>query len=377
MEARDPAVAAAAAAHPVARLQTELSPQVALLEYWTGTPASFLWVVTRGRVRGFRLPAAAVLNGLVSEWNEQMRRPFTAPAGSAAEYAAELASGRRQALRTVRRLRELLLPPGALPHGAATVLVVGDGAILSIPFDLLEPEDAFVREPSIAVLNNLLGRRALPPGGKIAIFADPANPEPRVWAAMGGAALPRLDHAAEEARALASLAGSGRVTLASGAAASGARVRATDWNGYAIVHFATHALLDPAFPELSSLLLAPPQPQLWYADIAGMRMPVGLVTLGACQTASGDLLPGEGLEGLAYAFFEAGARRVLGSLWDVDDAATAAFMTKFYTAVFAGAPPPQALRQAQRELAQKPRWRNPYYWSGFTLAGDWRPLPGR
>ncbi len=35
--------------------------------------------------------------------------------------------------------------------------------------------------------------------------------------------------------------------------------------------------------------------------------------------------------------------------------------------------PAAALRAAQRELSRDPRWREPYYWAGFILQGDWRP----
>jgi len=105
-------------------------------------------------------------------------------------------------------------------------------------------------------------------------------------------------------------------------------------------------------------------------------MPVDLVVLSACQTASGDRLPGEGLVGLSYSFLIAGGRRVVGSLWDVDDAATAELMRRFYQALYTGSrSPAEALRSAQRGIAQVPRWSNPYYWAGFTIEGDPHPLP--
>ena len=70
----------------------------------------------------------------------------------------------------------------------------------------------------------------------------------------------------------------------------------------------------------------------------------------------------------------AGARRVIASLWQVSDVATAELMKKFYAGlVQRRLPPAAALRQAQREMARDPRWAAPYFWAGFVLQGDWQP----
>ena len=82
---------------------------------------------------------------------------------------------------------------------------------------------------------------------------------------------------------------------------------------------------------------------------------------------------GEGLIGLTRGFLYAGARRVLASLWPVEDQATAALMRRFYRAMWnEGLTPAAALRRAQLEVRGERRWRDPYYWAGFVLEGDWR-----
>ena len=66
-------------------------------------------------------------------------------------------------------------------------------------------------------------------------------------------------------------------------------------------------------------------------------------------------------------------RRVVASLWAVDDSATAELMTRFYRGLLRDhLTPAAALRVAQRELAGQPRWAAPYFWAGFVLQGDWR-----
>jgi CHAT domain-containing protein len=57
----------------------------------------------------------------------------------------------------------------------------------------------------------------------------------------------------------------------------------------------------------------------------------------------------------------------------VEDQATAALMRRFYRAMWSeGLAPAAALRRAQLEIRGERRWRDPYYWAGFVLEGDWR-----
>ena len=68
--------------------------------------------------------------------------------------------------------------------------------------------------------------------------------------------------------------------------------------------------------------------------------------------------------------------RVVASLWQVDDRATAELMTVFYRGLLSqGLAPDEALRQAQLALRSQPRTRDPYYWAPFVLQGDWRRSP--
>jgi hypothetical protein len=108
-------------------------------------------------------------------------------------------------------------------------------------------------------------------------------------------------------------------------------------------------------------------------DIYNLRLDADLVVLSACQTALGKEIKGEGLVGLTRAFMYAGAPRVVASLWEVSDAATAELMKRFYQGVLDRAlQPAAALRAAQLEISKDPRWSAPYYWAGFVLQGDWK-----
>jgi CHAT domain-containing protein len=139
-------------------------------------------------------------------------------------------------------------------------------------------------------------------------------------------------------------------------------------------------VLDNERPALSGLVLslvdehgAPRNGYLRLHDIYNLRLDADLVVLSACQTALGKEVKGEGLVGLTRAFMYAGAPRVVASLWEVSDLATAELMKKFYRGVLhQGLKPAAALRAAQLEMSVDRRWASPYYWAGFTMQGDWK-----
>ncbi|HLW66902.1 MAG TPA: CHAT domain-containing protein, partial [Gemmataceae bacterium] len=80
-----------------------------------------------------------------------------------------------------------------------------------------------------------------------------------------------------------------------------------------------------------------------------------LVTLSACETGLGEYTGGEGVQGLQRAFHVAGCPNVIGSLWNVNDAATAALMAKFYHELWTNQKPPiEALREAQLTIYHHP-----------------------
>jgi len=93
------------------------------------------------------------------------------------------------------------------------------------------------------------------------------------------------------------------------------------------------------------------------------------VVLSACSSGVGRVFGPEGGIGFVHAFLVAGARRVLASLWDVDDRATSELMRHFYAAWTPGTAPAAALRRAQETLRADPRWRHPAHWAGWQLWG--------
>jgi tetratricopeptide (TPR) repeat protein len=118
---------------------------------------------------------------------------------------------------------------------------------------------------------------------------------------------------------------------------------------------------------------------LYAKEVAQLQLDgTDLVVLSACETAAGEHQSGVGLYGLQRALQVAGARSTLLSLWKVDDAATAAFMERYYDKLLnQRMGKREALLAVQREFRNgelNPSWKDWAYWAAWQLVGDPGPL---
>lgn len=371
-----PGYAALTRPRPLAatEVQALLDPETVLLSYSLGRERSYLWIVTRESFESAELPGSAALEALA----RRLHQGWSAfdPAGRPAEEEAAAELGR------------LLLGPAAHRLGARRLAVIPDGALCYVPFGALpHPANGLpllarqevVHLPSasaLAVQRQRLAAR--PPAPRpIAVLADPLFARASEWESPAFEPLPA---SREEAEAIAALLPPGQALVALGAEAERSRVLGDRLSEFRVVHFATHGVLDTERPALSGLILstvdergAPREGLLHLRDVYGLHLGADLVVLSGCRTALGREIRGEGLLGLARGFQYAGARRVLASLWRVEDRATAVLMAAFYRALWEdGLPAAAALREAQLHVRRQRRWRDPYFWAGFVLEGDWR-----
>jgi CHAT domain-containing protein/tetratricopeptide (TPR) repeat protein len=365
-----------------------------LLSYWLADEGSFLWAVDRQSETVYRLPPKA----RIEELARSIRLTMSEEKGSEQESFELL----------VELSRQVLLPVADL-LGDRRLLIVADGELQSVPWGALpDPgslrstkDDAAIRLvkrhtisvlPSASVLAALRQKlRHRPPAPKeVAVIANPkyrvkesadsrGEAELRVAPLKNEAKYFReLQHTQEEADAILKLFPADSEFHAFREEASRELVMGDTLSSYQIIHFAVHGISDPV-PELSGLVLAQVDELgrerngfVHAFEIARLNLPAELVVLSACQTGVGRNVPGEGVLNLTRAFFSAGARRVIVSLWDVDDEATAQLMRYFYEAYQQkGLSPSEALRDAQNRMSASEQWSHPYYWAAFVLQGEW------
>jgi CHAT domain-containing protein len=134
-----------------------------------------------------------------------------------------------------------------------------------------------------------------------------------------------------------------------------------------LVHIATHGYFRQDSPMFSSIRLGNSYLSLY--DLYQLRLPADLITLSGCATGLNVVVAGDELIGLARGLFQAGARSLLLSLWDVHDQSTAEFMKRFYSRFQDGAGKAAAVRQAMLEIREI--YPHPYQWAPFVLMGKY------
>lgn len=139
-----------------------------------------------------------------------------------------------------------------------------------------------------------------------------------------------------------------------------------------------NALSGLAFSGASVADSAAPVGVLSAGELATLDLSqVAWIALSACDSGLGPIGRNEGVFGMRRALRLAGARTVVMSLWQVDDAATADLMGSLYRARFvAHADVPDAMATAMRSVIDARRAQglsdHPYYWAAFIGEGGWR-----
>lgn len=411
-------------------VRSVLDADTVLLEFWLGDPRSYAWLVSKTGLKTVQLPNRFDIEKLARQANEAMtvrgrRHTFQ----TEEQFRNAVLEGDRVFEKSAAELSRLLLAPIAGEIAGKRILVVADGGLLFVPFSALPDPSApgsplissheVISLPSAGVLKALREEKKArkPAEYTLAVIADPvfdrldrrvkSGPRPSgaevsgtreiglqlsqsqlaqaakstgIAEAGDDLVIRRIPFTRKEAQSIRRFVDKPSATVALDFNASRDFALGPDLSHYRIVHFATHGIVDTTRPELSGLILSlvnekgePKDGFLRMTDVYNLRLPAELVVLSACQTGIGKTMHGEGLIGLTRGFFYAGARRLVVSLWSVNDEATADLMTDFYRAMLReNADPSAALRRAQREMIKSKRFSAPYYWAAFSLQGDWQ-----
>ena len=416
LKARSPRYAALTQPTPLGltEIQTAVTDDATLLlEYSLGEERSYLWAVTASSFSSYELPPRAVIEAAARRCHELLTaRNQYVKFETADEKRVRVQKADDEYPNAATALSKILLGPVAARLGRKRLLVVPDGALEYLPFAALAipgKAPAFVplmvehevtsipSASTLAVLRREMQGRA-PAEKVVAVFADPVfdktderltgnisrnagghHVQETMKSSDGIQALPRLPYTRQEAEAILALAPSTRHKAALGFEANRAAAMSDELSQYRIIHFATHSFLDSMHPALSGIALSmidrqgrPQNGFLRSHEIFNLRLGAELVVLSGCRTGLGKEVKGEGLYGMTRGFMYAGSKRVLVSLWDVQDQATARLMSDFYKGLLGPKRPhtAAALRAAQIAIWREGRWQAPYYWAGFVLQGE-------
>lgn len=336
----------------ISELQSDLGTETALVEYTTLDGELLAFIVTDAGVE--------VVRGLCREEEVaaalgQLRFQLDSLRYGAARMRKHLPHLTARAVLHLQELYELLLAPVEELIGERRLMIVPHRALHYVPFQALHDGASYLIErrevcyaPSAVVLRHCLARPHRPLHRALLLgVEDEQTPLVRAEIESLTPLFPEADVLLDE-----------RATLAF------VREYAPRAD---VLHLACHGQFRPDNPLFSSLRLT--NGWLTVRDAYSLELNCELVTLSACETGVSAVAPGDELIGMARGFFSAGAPTLLLSLWTVDDAATAALMTDFYSRLRDGEAPAAALRASQRALLQQQP--HPFFWSPFVLVGRW------
>ena len=419
--------------------QNVLDDQTVLVEYALQVDDSYLFAASKSSVNLFKLPPRANIDKLAMDLRAQLipsqlqRRIVgidVAEANRGLGVAAAAPADVAPFVTASSALYKSVLEPAEVIIGEKRLMVVADGALNYIPFEvLLKSTDGsdfsslgylvktneVVYAPSASVVGAIKQQRTKATGRSMLIVADPVfnyndtRAQKRTGAPAGdaetrglgiksavtdvggsapaanpqieGLPLARLNGTRTEADQISKLAkaSGGQADVWLDLDANEDNLAARDISKYRVIHIATHGLLNAERPQFTGVVLSLVGNKAHDGfvrtdEVFNLRLGSPLVMLSACETGLGKERRGEGVMGLTRAFMYAGAPTVGVSLWSVADKSTADLMTDFYKRLLStgeNTTSSSALRGAQLAMISGKKYSAPFYWAPFVLVGDW------
>jgi len=376
----------AEAVMPLERLRTlrsQLGPDTVVLNYTLMDETIVLLAFDKERYKILVIP----YNG----------KEFLQQLSAVAEMLADARSSRETIQNKLLAISRILLESVTPLFDKKTqVLVLPDGALNLIPFDLLSLDQStyrpLIRDRVVWAASSLKlfrpGQEGAPPGKSAGLFAlgDPVYAkapqipnisEAELQAVTRGHAylsyFSPLPETRTEVEAISKLFSNGPLKVVLGEQAKESTVKSADLRPFRYVHLATHGILGGEVPGIGepALVLGEEPGEdgfLRASEVEMIKLNADLTVLSACKTGTGELVSGEGVMGMSRAFLAAGSRAVLVSLWSVASKETEQLMVAFYRHLRSGMDTAEALRKAKLDLlAESP---HPFYWASFILIGQ-------
>jgi CHAT domain-containing protein len=321
-------------------MQTALSPDETLLEYFIAGDELFLFAVTRDSVRTVRLGSP-----------ERLQQEWTHLEDHLASCSVKwdvLTPVHRQLEMTAKShlaaMYDQLIAP-VESEIRSTLLVVPHGFLHSIPFHALHD-----------------GRRFLSEQHQIAYIPSAAlYCAPSLSVIYGRPLFVAFNRDAEgssirEVETVATGFGGAEILVNP----SASTLRRAFERPRELIHIAGHAGFDSIGGKLS--WIETPEGRLDSRDLQDMRIQARTVVVTGCQTARRHIWPGDEWLGLMRALYMSGASAIVSAFWDVRAECAERFAIEFY-ACFDGTNAAAAVRSASAKIREQET--HPYFWAGF------------
>lgn len=152
-------------------------------------------------------------------------------------------------------------------------------------------------------------------------------------------------------------------------------------SSYGILHLGLYGMIDPDFPEYSSLIFSEDgheeeDNQLTTNEIKQLNLNASMVVLSNCQTGYGPYQRGEGIVSLGRSFIYAGSPSVVLSLWEQSDLYGPIIMDYFYENLKQKIDKDVALRRAKLKYLKNAKGleAHPAYWAGYIVIGNYQAI---
>jgi CHAT domain-containing protein len=351
-----------------------------LLFYWLGAQNSYLWTITPAKITLIPLPAQKTIVARVARFRKALLD---------GEDLQRTGNEDGQALYQL-----LVAPAEKLIQPAAPVIILADGALSQLSFEsLLLPgaaSEVRLQASQNPPLHYWIEDRTLlsAPSLELLAAARPARNDGRNLLLLGNpvtpsAEYPSLPQFGFEINQIARHFDARKEAIYAGRQATPAAYLNSNPAQFSYIHFVSHAVASRMDPLDSAIILSASAPigstqsgadtggenfKLYAREITQHPIDARLVTISACYGSGTRSYAGEGLVGLSWAFLRAGARNVIGALWEVSDDSTPRLMDSLYQGLEEGQTPADALRHAKLNLLHsQSRFRAPFYWAAFQL----------
>ncbi|MDN3586253.1 CHAT domain-containing protein [Pedobacter aquatilis] len=344
--------------------QRQIPAAAAVLSYHVGTDKILCFVITRSGFDFFTSPIDQGFNTKLIKLDKLIRLK-----DGNNNKAVDNLSG--------QIYNHLLSPAMSFISGKKQLYIIPDDKLSTVPFEVLGDRVDGVIINRFAVTYNYSCKILQNTKSEVSTshlktlgFAPFTTPNSTKWAVLSASAK-EFDHA-------------GGARLLDEKAKKDQFLKLSD--KYSLLHLATHAFADNENPAKSFIAFYPQaadsglKTRLYLPEIYNLNLQTAkLVILSACESGNGTLINGEGLMSLARAFSYAGCNNIITSMWNADDASTAAILDLFHQNINQGISFTNALNKAKQDYLQEsqisPAKKRAAYWAHIRFIGGFEQEP--